>query len=145
MADPVKLHFEVGDDHLQLWERNDWRYAFRMGGRGNGRSGTASRFVVSQLPGTEYTRAAIGRAVKKDLRTSCWQELVDRLEEEEAREAFQITNNNMRMSTSGTCSVCGGRVAGLTATASAKRVPPRYAARALEDATASGGAAHLLR
>jgi hypothetical protein len=54
MADPVDLNFEVVDEHLQLWERQDWRYASLMGGRGNGRSGTASRFVVSQLPGEEY-------------------------------------------------------------------------------------------
>jgi phage terminase large subunit-like protein len=74
MADPVDLNFEVSDDHLQLWERQDWRYVFLMGGRGNGRSGTASRFVVSQLPGEEYTRRAIMRAVKEDIRTSCWQE-----------------------------------------------------------------------
>lgn len=66
MAGPVDLNFEVGDDHLQLWERQDWRYAFLMGGRGNGRSGTASRFVVSQLPGEEYTRGAIMRAFKED-------------------------------------------------------------------------------
>ncbi len=51
MAEPVNLNFEVGEDHAQLWEQQDWRYAFLMGGRGNGRSGTASRFVVSQLPG----------------------------------------------------------------------------------------------
>lgn len=31
------------------------------------------------------------------IRTSCWQELLDRLDEEEARDAFQITDNNMRM------------------------------------------------
>jgi hypothetical protein len=37
------------------------------------------------------------RAVKEDIRTSCWQELLGRLDEEEAREALQITDNNMRM------------------------------------------------
>jgi hypothetical protein len=27
MAEPVDLNFEVSDDHLQLWEHKDWRYA----------------------------------------------------------------------------------------------------------------------
>ena len=41
--EPVKVGFEVDETHLPLWERDDWRYAFLMGGRGNGRSGTVSR------------------------------------------------------------------------------------------------------
>jgi hypothetical protein len=56
--DAVKVGFEVGEDHLALWDRKDWRYAFLMGGRDNGRSGTASRYVVSRLLGKEYTRGA---------------------------------------------------------------------------------------
>jgi hypothetical protein len=38
----VKVGFEVAESHLALLGRDDWRYAFLMGGRGNGRSGTAS-------------------------------------------------------------------------------------------------------
>jgi hypothetical protein len=41
-------------NHLPLFERTDWRYAFLMGGRGNGRSGTASRYAVTRLLGKEY-------------------------------------------------------------------------------------------
>jgi hypothetical protein len=51
-----------------------------MGGRGNGRSGTASR-VTSRLLGKEYARGAIMRAVREDIRTSCWQEIIDRIDE----------------------------------------------------------------
>ena len=93
----VKVNFEIHESHIPLFERKGWRYAFLMGGRGNGRSGTASRYVVSQVMGKEYTRGAILRAVKEDIRTSCWQELIDRVEEEEIRAAFDITENNMRM------------------------------------------------
>ena len=93
----VKVNFEVGDEHLQLWEPGDWRYAFLMGGRGNGRSGTASRYVTSRLLGKEYTRGAIMRAVKEDIRTSCWQEIIDRVEEQEIRDALSITENTMHM------------------------------------------------
>jgi phage terminase large subunit-like protein len=64
--DPVKVRFEVGDEHLALWEQMDWRYAFLMGGRGNGRSGTSSRYVTSRVLGKEYTRGAVMRAVKED-------------------------------------------------------------------------------
>ena len=95
--DGVKVSFEVGDEHLQLWERKDWRYAFLMGGRGNGRSGTASRYVTSRLLGKEYTRGAIMRAVKEDIRTSCWQEIMDRVEEQGIRDALKVTENTMHL------------------------------------------------
>jgi hypothetical protein len=41
--DAGKVSFEVAEDQIELFERSDWRYAFLMGGRGNGCSGTASR------------------------------------------------------------------------------------------------------
>jgi hypothetical protein len=45
----MEIDFEVSDSHFDIWEHTDWRYAILMGGRGNGRSGTASRFTISQL------------------------------------------------------------------------------------------------
>ena len=54
----MKVNFEVHESHLPLWERDEWRYAVIMGGRGNGRSGTASRYVMSRLLGKEYIRGA---------------------------------------------------------------------------------------
>jgi phage terminase large subunit len=57
--EPVKVGFEVAESHLALWERTNWRYAFLMGGRGNGRSGTASRYSITRLLSKEYTRGAI--------------------------------------------------------------------------------------
>lgn len=66
-----------------------------MGGRGNGRSGTASRYAVSQLLGKEYTRGAIMRATREDIRASCWGEINDRLNEQGITDQFEITDNEM--------------------------------------------------
>lgn len=93
----MRVGFEVHESYLPLWERDDWRYGFLMGGRGNGRSGTASRYCVSRLLGKEYTRGALMRAVAEDIRLSSWQEVSDRVDEQEIRSAFQITENNMRI------------------------------------------------
>lgn len=89
------VNFEIHETHAPLWERNDWRYAVIMGGRGNGRSGTASRYAISQLLGKEYTRGAIMRAVHSDIRASCWGELNDRLNEQGIAEAFKVNDGDM--------------------------------------------------
>ena len=91
----MKVSFEVHESHIPIWENKDWRYAVVMGGRGNGRSGTASRYVVSQLLSKEYTRGAIMRAVHSDIRASCWGEINDRFNEQKIKEAFRVTDNDM--------------------------------------------------
>lgn len=89
------VQFTIHESHLPLWENKDWRYAILMGGRGNGRSGTASRYAVSQLLGKEYTRGAIMRATREDIRASCWMEIIDRIREQEIQDQFHITDNDM--------------------------------------------------
>ncbi len=91
----MKVKFEIHESHLPLWENTDWRYAIVMGGRGNGRSGTASRYCVSQLLGKEYTRGAMMRATREDIRASCWSEINDRLTEQDIKEEFRIADNDM--------------------------------------------------
>jgi len=91
----MTLGFEVHESHISLWERKDWRYAILMGGRGNGRSGTASRFAVSQLLSKEYTRGAIMRAVREDIRASCWGDIKDRIKENGIENEFRSTENDM--------------------------------------------------
>src|SRR3990167_10486663 len=95
----TKVKFEVDNSHISLWENKDWRYAILMGGRGNGRSGTASRFSISQLLGKEYTRGAIMRATREDIRASSWQALNDRLIEQNAQaiKGLSITDGDMAM------------------------------------------------
>jgi phage terminase large subunit len=95
MTKDGKVEFEIHVSHKPLFERNDWRYAILMGGRGNGRSGTASRYTVSKILGKEYVRGAIMRATREDIRTSCWGEIIDRLNEQKIQEAFRITENDM--------------------------------------------------
>lgn len=90
-----KIKFEIHESHLPLWERTDWRYAILMGGRGNGRSGTASRYSISQLMSDDYTRGAIMRAVHSNIRTSCWGELINRLDEDDLRSEFRVGDNDM--------------------------------------------------
>src|SRR3990167_4809076 len=91
----MKLNYQVSESHINLWEDKSWRYAIIMGGRGNGRSGTASRYSISQLLGKEYTRGAIMRATREDIRTSCWGEIVNRVQEQEIQGQFRIADNDM--------------------------------------------------
>lgn len=91
----MRVNFEIHESHLPLWENTEWRYAIVMGGRGNGRSGTASRYAVSQLLGKEYLRGAIMRATREDIRASCWGDINDRLTEQNIVDQFHITDNDM--------------------------------------------------
>jgi len=91
----MNISFEIHESHAPLWEREDWRYAILMGGRGNGRSGTASRYAVSMLLGKEYIRGSIMRATREDIRASCWGEIHDRVSEQKIAQAFKITENDM--------------------------------------------------
>lgn len=91
----MNVNFEIHESHAPLWENKDWRYAILMGGRGNGRSGTASRYAVSQLLGKEYTRGAMMRATREDIRASCWGEVMDRVHEQKIEDNFHIVDNDM--------------------------------------------------
>jgi phage terminase large subunit len=96
MTESKKISFEVHESHIVIWEaESNIRYIIIMGGRGNGRSGTASRFAVSKLLGVEYMRGAIMRATREDIRASCWGEIMDRLREQDIVEQFHITENDM--------------------------------------------------
>lgn len=90
------VSFEVHESHIPLWEcGDDIRYIIFMGGRANGRSGTASRYCISRLLGKEYTRGAIMRATREDIRASCWGEIMDRVNEQKIHGNFRITDNDM--------------------------------------------------
>lgn len=95
MLENKKISFEIHESHIPLWEDTSWRYAILMGGRGNGRSGTASRYAITQLLGKEYTRGAIMRATREDIRASCWGELMDRVNEQQLQHNFHIVDNDM--------------------------------------------------
>ena len=92
----MELNFEIRRNYLPLWEKK-FRYALIMGGRGAGRSTAVSQYVVSKLPAKEYFRCALMRAIHSDIRHSSWREVVDRIDEQEAKEAFRITDNDMHI------------------------------------------------
>lgn len=91
----MRVKFEIHESHIPLFESKGFRYFILMGGRGNGRSGTASRYVVSKLLGKEYVRGAIMRATREDIRASCWGEIIDRVNEQKIQDSFHITDNEM--------------------------------------------------
>jgi phage terminase large subunit len=91
----MKVSFEVHESHIPLWENDNCRYVILMGGRANGRSGTASRYLVSKMLSKDYVRGAIMRAVHADIRASCFREIRDRLIEQKIEPLFKITDNEM--------------------------------------------------
>lgn len=92
----TKVQFQVHESHISLWEKgSSVRYVILMGGRANGRSGTASRYIVSKLMGKEYVRGAVMRAIHSDIRASCWGELKDRLSEQGIADEFRVVDNDM--------------------------------------------------
>lgn len=96
MSENKVVNFTVHESHIPLWEiKDNVRYVIICGGRGNGRSGTASRYAVSKLLSKEYMRGAIMRATREDIRASCWGEIMDRLREQGIESAFRITENDM--------------------------------------------------
>ncbi len=72
------------------------RYFILMGGRGAGRSTTAAQFAVAKLRDTtRYFRCAIMRYVLGDIRNSIYQDIHDRLEEEEILDAVNVKEHNL--------------------------------------------------
>ncbi len=86
----------------ECWEplfikRNGVRYVIVMGGRGAGRSYVASQYALARLISPDYFRCAIMRLVHEDIRDSIWQEIMDRVADQEVEDHIGIANNAMRM------------------------------------------------
>lgn len=72
------------------------RYFILMGGRGAGRSTTAAQFAVAKLRDTtHYFRCAIMRYVLGDIRNSIYQDIHDRLEEEEMIDKVNVKEHSL--------------------------------------------------
>ncbi len=69
------------------------RYFILMGGRGGGRSTVASQYAVAKLISPEYFRCAIMRFVLSDIRNSIYQDILDRVEENELRDEIHVREN----------------------------------------------------
>jgi phage terminase large subunit len=59
------------------------RYIDLWGGRGRGGSHFASDYFIFKITCKDYFRGFVSRAVYSDIETSIWQELIDRIEENE--------------------------------------------------------------
>ena len=92
----MELNFAIRKIYLPLWEKKA-RYYILMGGRGAGRSTAGSQYVNSKIVSKDYFRCALMRAIHSDIRHSSWHEVIDRIEEQNARGLFKITENDMHI------------------------------------------------
>ena len=92
----MRLEYKIREIYLPLWEKKA-RYYVLMGGRGAGRSTAGSQYVSSKIAAKDYFRCAIMRAIHSDIRHSSWHEVIDRIDEQNARELFRITDNDMHI------------------------------------------------
>lgn len=92
----LSINFKIRKPYLSMWQRSsNVRYVIVMGGRGGGRSTAASQFAASRLYSDIYTRGAFMRAVHSDIRSSAFQELIDRIDEQGATESTDIKMERM--------------------------------------------------
>jgi phage terminase large subunit len=77
--------------------QTDKRYSLLIGGRSAGRSYFASQLALAKLFAPQYFRCAIMRFVLTDIRKSIYQEIRDRIEEQEVEEFVHINDQPMTM------------------------------------------------
>ncbi len=80
---------QVNEVYEDLFTKHP-RYFILMGGRAAGRSTAASQFALSKLVAPEYFRCAMMRFVLGDIRNSIFQDIQDRIEEQELQETIEI-------------------------------------------------------
>jgi phage terminase large subunit len=71
------------------------RYYLLMGGRASGRSYSASQFILVKLLSSGYFRCAIMRFVLSDIRNSIYQEIQDRIEENDLDSVITTKENTL--------------------------------------------------
>lgn len=86
----MELKQTANKKYAPLFTENWWRYAILIGGRSAGRSTAASQRTKAKLASDEYYRCALMRLVLGDVRNSNFQELIDRIDEQDARDFFDI-------------------------------------------------------
>lgn len=78
-----------------LFTRDNVRYFLCIGGRSSGRSYSASQYALLKLLTANYFRCAIMRFVLGDIRNSIFQEIRDRIEENELENNVNIRENTL--------------------------------------------------
>lgn len=71
------------------------RYFILIGGRGAGRSTAASQYALAHLLAPDYFRCAIMRFVAGDIRNSIYQDILDRADELEVKDALELRENTL--------------------------------------------------
>jgi len=83
----------VNDKYTPVFTNTQARYFILMGGRSAGRSTVASQYALAKLVAPDYFRCAIMRLVLGDIRNSIYQDIADRIEEQELEEQIKTTEN----------------------------------------------------
>lgn len=92
----AKVKQKVLKEYKPLFiDRGKFRYIILMGGRGAGRSTASSQFLVSNLLGEEFFRAAIMRFIKGDIRNSIFKEVEDRIDEQGIENIVEKNTSSM--------------------------------------------------
>jgi phage terminase large subunit len=86
---------QVNKVYKPLFLNKNKRYFICMGGRSAGRSYSASQYAVANLRAPEYFRCAIMRFVLGDIRNSIYQEIADRIEEQELDNEIRVREHDM--------------------------------------------------
>ena len=73
------------------------RYILCEGGRAGGRSYEATQFTLYNMVVKPYFRAAIMREIKETIKDSVWQDLLDRIDEQDLRNALRITESPLHI------------------------------------------------
>ena len=84
------MNQKVNEAYKDLFLNKIARYIILMGGRDAGRSTAGSQYATAHLVGPDYFRCAIMRYVLGDIRNSIFQDIYDRIEENELLEAVKI-------------------------------------------------------
>lgn len=93
---PINLNQQVNEAYEPLFINSpEVRYLILMGGRGAGRSTSASQYATARLFDSEYFRCAIMRFILSDVRNSIFQDIKDRLEENEVDNLVKIRDHNL--------------------------------------------------
>lgn len=83
---------DIISKYKPLFEKPDnIRYVLISGGRGSGKSHTASQYILKRLYGNEYTRGAFMRQTYGTIEASIYQEILDRIHDESLQNKIKIT------------------------------------------------------
>jgi len=94
----IKVNQNVLEEYKPFFMNNgQHRYVILMGGRGGGRSTVASQYAIANLISPKYFRCAIMRFIKGDIRNSIYQEMIDRIEEQEIEGQVKVVETVMEL------------------------------------------------